>query len=320
MHDLAPVHFALPANLAPLIDKASAYAHAATADNTKRAYRAAWAGFSSWCDAKGLDPLPATPSTVGLYLADAAEVLKVSTLRLRLAAISQAHKTAGHRLDTADPAIRKVMGGIARTKGATVAKKDAVTDAILRDAIRAYAAGDALKAKRDRALLTVGFFAALRRSELVAIDAADLQFTPEGVVLTLRRRKTDQEGQGTEIGLPVKDDTTICPVAALKDWLDASGIAEGAVFRSISKGDRLLAPRLGDRDVARIVKAATGAAGYDAAAFGGHSLRSGFITTAARKGVPERIIANQSGHKSINVLRGYVRRAGLFQENAADQI
>ena len=321
MRDLIPApDAALPADLAPAVEKARAYAHAATAANTKRAYRAAWASFTRWCAAKGRDPLPAHPATVGLYLADHAEAIKVSTLRLRLAAISQAHRTAGHRLDTADPAIRRVMSGIARTKGVAVAKKEAVTGEILRDALRAYAGGAAMKAKRDRALLTVGFFAALRRAEIAAIDAADLAFTREGVVLTLRRRKTDQEGQGTEIGLPAKDDATICPVVALRAWLAASGICEGAIFRSISKGDRLLAPRLGDKDVARIVKAAAAAAGYDAAAFGGHSLRSGFITTCARKGVPERVIASQSGHKSINVLRGYVRRAGVFNENAAAMI
>jgi integrase len=317
MRDLAPLEPALPADLAPLAEKARDYARAATADNTRRAYRAAWDGFAQWCADKGLDPLPAAPATVGLYLADCAEATKVSTLRLRLAAISQAHKTAGHRLDTADPAIRKVMAGIVRTKGAAVSKKEAATDVVLRDAIRAYALGATLKAKRDRAILAVGFFAALRRSELAAIDAADIAFVDHGVVLTLRRRKSDQDGHGTDIGLPAKEDAAICPVAALKQWVEASGVADGALFRSISKADRLLAPRLGDRDVARIVKAATAAAGYNAAAFGGHSLRAGFITTAARKGVPERIIASQSGHKSVNVLRGYVRRAGLFNENAA---
>jgi integrase len=317
MRDLAPLEPALPADLAPLAEKARDYARAATADNTRRAYRAAWNGFAQWCADKGLDPLPASPATVGLYLADAAEGLKVSTLRLRLAAISQAHKTAGHRLDTADPAIRKIMAGIARTKGAAVAKKEAVTDAILRDAIRAYANGPTLKARRDRAILAVGFFAALRRSELAAIDVDHIAFTAEGVVLTLPRRKTDQEGHGTHIGLPAKDDATVCPVAALHAWLDGAGIKEGALFRSISKADRILAPRLGDKDMARVIKAATNAAGYDAAAFGGHSLRAGFITTAARKGIPERIIASQSGHKSVNILRGYVRRAGLFNENAA---
>jgi integrase len=310
----------LSSGLAAAVGRANEYAQAATAANTRRAYRAAWAHFAAWCGDRGLESLPASPTTVGLYLADVAEALKVSTLRLRLAAISRAHRAAGGRLDAAAPEISLVLSGIVRTKGAAVSKKEAVTDAILRDAIRAYALDETLKAKRDRTILALGFFAALRRSEIAAIDAADLAFAPEGVVLTLRRRKSDQEGLGFEIGLPAKADSTICPVAALAAWLEASGVAHGPVFRSITKGDRLTPTRLGDRDVARIVKAAAAAAGYDAAAFGGHSLRSGFITAAARKGVPERLIANQSGHRSVNVLRGYVRRAGVFNENAAAMI
>lgn len=308
------------ADIAELAGKARKYAQASTAENTRRAYRAAWAHFSAWCAARGLDPVPASPASVGLYLAAAAEAWKVSTLRLRLAAISSAHRSLGFRLDTAAPEIRCVMSGIVRAKGAAVSKKEAVTDVVLREAIRAYAIGHTLKARRDRAILAVGFFAALRRSEIAAIDAADLSFAPEGVVLTLRRRKTDQEGKGTQIGLPSKADATLCPVLALAAWLEASGITEGPLFRSIGKGDRLQADRLGDKDVARIVKAATAAAGYDAQAFSGHSLRSGFITAAARKGVPEHVIAAQSGHRSVDVLRGYVRRAGVFNENAAAMI
>ena len=310
----------LPSTLAIVADKARDYVKASTAENTKRAYQVAWADFARWCQDNGQDALPASPVTVGLYLTQAADSLKVSTLRLRLAAISQAHKTAGYRLETSAPEVRKVMSGIARTKGVAVSKKDAITDAILRDAVRAYATGSNLKAKRDRAILTVGFFAALRRSELAAINVEDVSFTDEGAIITLHRRKTDQEGQGTDIGLTIKPDTIICPVDALRSWIDAAAITEGALFRSISKSDRLLEPRLGDKDVDRIIKSATQSAGYNSDSFGGHSLRSGFITTCARKGVPERIIANQSGHKSINVLRGYVRKAGVFQENAAAMI
>lgn len=305
------------ANLVAVTEKAQGYAKASTADNTKRAYRAAWSDFTSWCEANGLDAHSPEPSTVGMYLADRADTLKVATLRLRLAAISQAFKTMGQRLDTSDPAIRRVMGGIVRTKGVATTKKEAVTDAILRDCIRAYASGETLKAKRDRAVLAVGFFAALRRSELSAIDIEHVRFTSEGVVLTLPRRKTDQDGEGTTIGLPVKADSVIDPVEAVKSWIDAAGVTSGPLFRSVTKGDKPTDQRLGDKDVARIIKNAVEAAGYNAAIFGGHSLRSGFITTAARKGISERIIANQSGHRSINVLRGYVRRAGVFVENAA---
>ena len=320
MQSLTVATATLPTEFVELIERAGAYVDAATASNTRRAYDAAWRSFEAWCRDKGFDALPALPATVGLYLTSAADEVKVSTLRLRLAAIARRHRDNDMSLDTAHPAIRKIMQGVARTKGSAPIKKEAATDVILRDAIRAYASGTSAKAKRDKAILTVGFFAALRRSELAAINIEHVSFTDEGALITLPRRKTDQEGHGTTIGLPVKDDPIICPVAALRDWLSAANKDSGALFCSVSRGGRVLQNRIGDRDVARIIKDATGAAGYDADAFGGHSLRSGFITTCARKGVPERIIATQSGHKSINVLRGYVRRASIFKENAAAMI
>lgn len=321
MHELVEAPKAqLPADLVEAVERASAFAEAAKAENTRRAYATAWAGFSDWCAAKGVDPLPASPSTVGVYLADAAQRVKYSTLTLRLAAISSRHRAHGFQLDTRASQIRDVMRGIARVNGSAVTKKDAATAEILRDALRAYAVGDRLKAKRDRAILAIGFFAALRRSELVAIDVEHVSVTADGLVLRLPRRKTDQAGAGTEIGLPVKSDPVICPVKAFKDYVEAAGITEGPLFRSISKYGRLLDQRLAGKDVARIVKAATEAAGYDAEAFSGHSLRSGFITSAARAGVADRLIMKQTGHKRLEEMHGYIRRAGLFTENAADLI
>lgn len=177
-----------------------------------------------------------------------------------------------------------------------------------------------LRALRDRALLLVGFAAALRRSELVALDVADVAFVTEGLVVTLRRAKTDQEGRGTEIAIPFGRGVQTCPVLALRVWLEAARIEEGAIFRSVSRHDALGPARLSDRDVARVVKAAVAAAGYDPTTFAGHSLRSGFITTAAREGVAERHIQNQSRHKSLPVLRGYIRRGSLFVDNAAGRV
>lgn len=310
----------IPAGLVDAFDRAEEFVAASTAANTRRAYDNAWRDFSDWSRDHGVDALPASPATVGLYLAAGADRLKISTLKLRLSAIAVRHREAGHPLDRSHPAIRKVMRGVARVKGSAPNKKEAATGEILRDAIRAYAAGGSLKAKRDRALLAVGFFAALRRSELVAINVEDLTFTPDGVILRLPHRKTDAEGAGTDIGLPAKRDAMTCPVKALREWIAGAEIVAGPIFRSISKGDKVLAPRLSDRDVARIVKAATGAAGYDARLFSGHSLRSGFVTTAARAGVSDHVIMKQTGHKRLEELHGYIRRAGLFTENAAAMI
>lgn len=303
--------------LRTLAEQASAYADAATAENTRRAYQAAWADFAAWCEAKHLEALPAAETTVGLFLSDRASALKMASLRMRLVAISTAHKSKGHRLDTKAPQILRVLQGIARTKGTAVDKKEAATLEIVRDAVRALSKQNTLRALRDRAILLLGFAAALRRSELSAIDCSHIRMTPEGLILTLPRRKTDQEGEGTEIGVPCGQDARYCPVRTVKAWIEQAGLEEGPLFRAVSRADRAKASRLCDRDVARVIQAAVAAAGYEADTFGGHSLRAGFATTAGRAGIPERIIMRQTGHKSLPVLRGYIRRGSLFTENAA---
>lgn len=307
----------LPAEIAALAEKAQSYADAASSANTRRAYQAAWADFTGWCEERQFEALPAAEPIVGLYLTDRASTLKLASLRIRLVAIAQAHKAAGHRLDTSAPQIRRVMQGIARTHGSAVVKKEAATLDVIRDTVRALAKLSGLKAQRDRAVTLLGFAAALRRSEISAIDCGHIRFTADGLVLTLPKRKTDQEGVGTQIGVPFGKDELYCPVLAVKAWLEASGLSSGPLFVSISKAGRPLPSRLGDKDVARVIKAAVAAAGYEAEIFGGHSLRAGFATTAGRAGVPERVIMLQTGHKSLPVLRGYIRRGSLFTENAA---
>ncbi|MGG5889031.1 site-specific integrase [Falsiroseomonas sp. HC035] len=183
-----------------------------------------------------------------------------------------------------------------------------------------WPAAPGLRPLRDRALLLVGFAAALRRAELVGLDVADLRPVPKGILLTLRRSKTDPDGAGTEVALPHGQHELTCPVRALAAWRAAAGLADGAVFVSVTKGGRATATRLSDRDVARVVKAAVAAAGYDPASFAGHSMRAGFATSAARAGVPEAAIMQQTRHRSAATLRGYVRRGGLFRDNAASKV
>ncbi|MGK7871607.1 tyrosine-type recombinase/integrase, partial [Falsiroseomonas sp. E2-1-a20] len=291
-------------DLAATAERARGYAHQARAQSTRRSYAIAWTDFCRWCAEHGLAPLPAAPETVGLFLADRAQTLRPASLRLRLVAIGQAHRLQGHALDPRHPAIREVWAGIRRQHGTAPRQSTAATSEVL----------------RDRALLLVGFAAALRRSELVALDAADLRPVPEGVVLTLRRSKTDPDGAGTEIALPHGQHDLTCPVRALAAWRDAAGLADGAIFVSVTRGGRATATRLSDRDVARVVKAAVAAAGYDPAGFAGHSLRAGFATSAARAGVPEHAIMQQTRHRSAATLRGYVRRGGLFRDNAASKV
>jgi integrase len=304
-------------DLAHLAERATAYAAAATSENTRRAYRAAWADFAGWCLERQLEALPASEATVGLFLADRAPTLKNASLRMRLVAITRVHRARGLHLDTKAPQIRDVLQGIARTHGTAVSKKAPATLDVVRDAVRALAKEDTLRSLRDRAILLLGFAAALRRSEISAIDVGHIRFTAEGLILTLPRRKTDQEGAGTEIGVPFGQDAHYCPVRTVKAWMEGAAIGGGPLFRSISRADRPKAPRLSDRDVARVIQSAVKRAGYDPQEFGGHSLRAGFATAAGRAGVPERLIMLQTGHKSLPVLRGYIRRGSLFTDNAA---
>ncbi|MGK7871601.1 site-specific integrase [Falsiroseomonas sp. E2-1-a20] len=312
----------LPAafDLTEAAERARGYARQARAQSTRRSYAIAWTDFCQWCDARGLLALPASPETVGLFLADRAQTHRPASLRLRLVAIGQAHRLQGHALDPRHPAVREVWAGIRRQHGTAPRQATAATSEVLRDALRELARRPGLRPLRDRALLLVGFAAALRRSELVALDDADLRPVPEGIVLTLRRSKTDPDGASTEIALPHGQHALTCPVRAVQAWLEAAGIASGAVFVSVTRGGRATATRLSDRDVARVVKAAFAAAGYDPASFAGHSLRAGFATSAARAGVPEHAIMQQTRHRSAATLRGYVRRGGLFRDNAASKV
>jgi len=173
---------------------------------------------------------------------------------------------------------------------------------------------------RDRALLLMGFAGAFRRSELVALDVADVRRTEEGLVVTIRRSKTDQEGQGRTIGIPYGSDPVTCPVRALGTWLAVSGVMDGALFRTVGNDDRVQEGRLSDRGVARAVQRGAQAAGLDPATYAGHSLRAGLATAAAKAGVSERAIMAQTGHKSLSILRKYIRDGSLWHENAAAKV
>jgi len=304
--------------LAGVGERARDYANSSTSTNTRRAYRADWADFTAWCQTHRLDALPAVPATVALYIADQAAHCKPSTIQRRLAAISQAHKLAHLSSPTADPAVRAVNAGIRRTHGtAPDAKAPAVTDELRRmlSALPATTRG-----VRDRALLLMGFAGAFRRSELVALNVADVRRTEEGLVVTIRRSKTDQEGQGRTVGVPYGSDPLTCPVRALAGWFGVSGVREGALFRTVGNDDCVQAGRLSDRGVARAVQRGAQAAGLDPATYAGHSLRAGLATSAAKAGVSERAIMAQTGHKSLPMVRKYIRDGNLWTENAAAKV
>lgn len=317
-HDPRELSLPVEAQLVPLdlVEAARSFAAASKAPRTRKAYRAAWDAFVGWCEAQGLRALPAAPRTVAAFLAARAkEGRRVSTLEQSLAAISQAHQAASVPSPRAAAEVREVMRGIRRTLGVAPVQKAP----ILVDDLRRMVAllPDTLQGLRDRAMLLVGFAGAFRRSELVGLDVADVVFTVEGLEVNLRRSKTDQEGQGRKLGIPYGSTVETCPARSLKRWLETARIAEGPLFRAIC-GTTVRANRLSDKAVARLVKRAVAATGQNPNAFSGHSLRAGFATSAARAGRSERSIMRQTGHRSVETLRSYIREGEIFTDNAAE--
>jgi site-specific recombinase XerD len=303
----------LPITLRAALEGAADLARAEKAPATKRAYGSDFAIFRAWCADQGLCPLPAEPAAVAAFIAaEAARGIKCATLGRRVAGIRHAHKLAGLPSPTEDERVKAVMRGARRTLGVAPVKKSAATS----DKVLAMVAGGArgLAGKRDQALLLLGFALAARRSELVALDVADLEECPEGLRITIRRSKTDQEGAGAVVA--VCRGSIACPVAAVRDWLAAAGITEGPLFRRVGKGGKVLSDRLRAQSVAFIVKAYAARLGLDADAFSGHSLRSGFLTSAAARGASLFKMMDVSRHKSVDVLRGYVRDAEAFRDHA----
>lgn len=255
---------------------------------------------------------------VALYLTERAETLAASTLNRRMAAISVRHQDHGLDSPTHNPEVRAVLTGIRRTTGTAQRQ---VTPASIGEVRRMVAhLPDTTIGTRDKALLLVGFAGALRRSELVALNVGDLKTRDEGIRVTLRRSKTDQERKGREVALPYGSDPQTCPVTALRAWLNHAAITRGPIFRSVDRHGNVSTARLSDRAVANIVKRSAEGAGLDPTEFSGHSLRSGFATTAAAAGANERQIANQTGHTSMEVLRRYIRHGSLFTDNAATRL
>src|SRR5271169_3668638 len=300
---------------------AADYRRAARAENTRRAYRAAVAQFTEWCAAHAQTALPASPETVAAFLAaEAGRGLAINTLRLRHAALRYLHLLAGYPPPTASPLVSSTFAGIRRAHRRPLRKKTALVVEPLRMALRAIP--DTLPGLRDRALLLVGFAAALRPSELARLDIASLTRHEDGIALFLPWRKNDQEAHGTTVWLPAGL-TDICPVTALETWLAAAEISEGPLFRRlwhlppprIRKGARrkLVAERyrigtnpIDTDSIALIVKKWTGLAGLDGAAFAGHSLRRGAISSGVAQGVHITRLKQFSGHASLKSLEEYV--------------
>lgn len=312
--------WALSHELAVEADQAKAYAAACYATNTRRAYASRWKGFCRWCVERELEPLPASPDAVAAHLAWLAQQgRKAATLDQTLVAIGQAHKLAALPSPCEDGRVQAVRKGIRRTIGTAQRQKAPLLGAELREAVAGPASprkGE-LAALRDRALLLLGWYGALRRSELVAIEVPDVRVVPQGLEVRLGRSKTDQEGHGRTIPYPRARTPELCPVHVVRAWLAAAAITEGPVLRQVDRWGRVGVGRLSGASVARIVKAYAVAAGLDAELFAGHSLRAGLVTEAARSGRSEAAIMRITGHQSSAMVRRYIRDADLHRNVAS---
>lgn len=297
---------------------ADAFATASRASSTWRAYESDWRIFVFWCQSVNLQALPATPTTLAMFLAaEAQRGTAPSTLNRRLAAIRLMH--LGARVisphDTVE--VHEVMRGIRRLSTRGVIKKEPAVDEQIKSMVDTCDAAT-FQGLRDRALLLLGFAGAFRRSELVALDVADLKVTPEGLIVLIRKSKTDQESEGQRIAIPRVIESPYCPVQAVLDWIAAAQVEQGAIFRRVIKGNKISEDRLTDQSVAHVIKKLAARAGLIASQYAGHSLRSGFLTSAAAHRASIFKMAAQSRHKSLDVLSGYVRAQELFEDHAAE--
>jgi len=276
------------------------------ANNTLRAYQSDYKDFSTFCAKNGLSSMPTQPKIIALYITHLSKTSKFSTLKRRIASISVLHKLKGHYLDTKHPIIMENLHGIKRSLGSRQKAKKPILINELKLIIEAI---DKEK-NRDKALILIGFAGGFRRSELVNIDYDDVEFVTEGVKILIKRSKTDQSGEGSVKAIPYFENKEFCPVIALKDYVNEkfSGKNKGKVFE------------ISDKSVALIIKKYAEKAGLDASSYAGHSLRSGFATTAAEFGAEERNIMAMTGHKTAQMVRRYIQEANLFKNNALNKI
>jgi len=292
-----------------LPDAVAGYVRDSLSENTRRAYRSDLDHFARWGGS-----IPSTDREIATYLAEQARTLKVATIVRRLSSISKAHDAVAAVNPTRTTLVRATLRGLKRSRGTAQRQARPLLKEELFDVLEAM--GDGLKDVRDRALLLIGFAGGFRRSELVAIDVEDVETVRQGIIIHLRRSKTDQVSAGRQIGIPLGR-SRWCPVTALEEWLSRAGITDGPIFRRVDRHSRVHNERLSGEAVSLGLKSRMEAAGFEADGFSGHSLRAGFVTSAAQAGVSTWKIRQQTGHRSDAMLNRYVRIGELFLDNGA---
>ena len=293
------------------------------ANNTIRAYKSDFNDFGLFCAKNGFKSIPTEPKIVSLYLTHlSSKDIKMSTLKRRLVSIGVIHRLKGFYLDTKHPSIIENVMGIKRRKGNSQKGKKPLLINDLKELIKVI---NRLEINpiikfRDRTIILIGFSGGFRRNEIVSLNYDDIEFVNEGMKINLRKSKTDQYGEGFLKGIPYFDNPVYCPVISMQNWLKISEINSGPLFRRFSKGSKLTEIRLTDQTVALIIKKYLQLAGIDNKNYSGHSLRSGFATSAAESGADERSIMTMTGHKSSEMVRRYIKEANLFKNNALNKV
>lgn len=287
------------------------------AKETIRAYERAWASWRGWCLKSGHHALPADPAALVMWLSQSKWGL--SKVEQVLSAISRAHQLAGYPTPTQHVLVRDAARAMRRVRGrATPGAKAPVVLAELQQLLQ-HLDRTTLAGKRDAALLLMAWWSACRRSEVVALTVEDVVPAPGGLALRLRRSKTDQEGRGQVVGVKEQGGWS-CPVGALQEWLKASGITKGPIFRAITKSGTVRASALGAAEIPRLVKRLARASGLDPTRLAGHSLRAGHVTQAYLDGVPEAQIQSTTRHKSVTMLARYRRMADPVKQGSSSGI
>ena len=293
------------------------------ANNTVRAYQSDYNDFRLFCAQNGFKSLPSEPKIVSLYLTYlSTKNIKISTLKRRLVSIGVIHKLKGHYLDMKHPLIVENLMGIKRRKGSIQKGKKPLLINSLKKIIDVIdnKENENIKKLRDRSIILIGFSGGFRRNEIVSLDYEDLDFVEEGLKISVKKSKTDQFGEGSVKGLPYFDNSQYCPVVSIRKWIEISKINSGPLFRRFTKGSKLSDNRLSDQTVALLIKYYLTIAGIESRNYSGHSLRSGFATSAAESGAEERSIMAMTGHKSTEMVRRYIKEANLFKNNALNKI
>ena len=296
---------------------------ASKSKNTIRAYKSDFHDFGLFCAKNGFKSLPTNPKTVSLYLSYlSTNDIKISTIKRRLVSVGVVHKLKGHYLDTKHPSIVENLMGIKRRKGIKQKGKKPLLINDLKNIIKVIDQENKheIKIARDRTIILLGFGGGFRRHELISLDWEDLDFVNEGLKINIKKSKTDQFGEGSIKALPYFDDHRYCPVKSIQQWLKISNIKTGPLFRKFHKGMKLSKIRLSDQSVALLVKEYLSKTGVDNTNYSGHSLRSGFATSAAEAGAEERSIMAMTGHKSTEMVRRYIKKANLFKNNALNKL